>query len=265
MNPVLVGELGHHARGRTLAAAVGAVPGDPPADGVALALGKDAQQHPDQFARWVDWAREPGRVLVLMPPFGRGACDVPTQWEARRTDPLAGAEAALGRALARERQHELRGELLPMERVAGQVVTGGWRRHPTAGLVVITTLPLWSLLVLDHRAALRSWLEDLVAQAGAPRPATEAPVTAAFRPGPDDWTLLLHLCTGPFSDGGAALAALAGSPVLRVGGPAALVALDRIQAAGWAKDGALTEEGRAALQGSPYALHARELARTSHG
>lgn len=265
MTPVLLGELGHHARGRTLAAAVGAVPGEPPAHGVALALGKDAQQHPDQLARWVDWAKEPGRVLVLMPPFGRGACDVPTPWEARRADPLAGAEAELGRALARERQHELRGELVPMERVAGQVVTGAWRRHPTAGLLVITTLPLWSLLVLDHRAALRAWLEDLVAHAGAPRPATETPVTAAFQPGPDDWTLLLHLCTGPFSDGEAALAALARSQVFRVDGRAALVALDRVQAAGWAKGGALTEAGRAALAASPYALHARDLARMSHG
>lgn len=265
MTPVLLGELAHHARGRTLAAAVGAMPGEPPAHGVALALGKDAQQHKDQLAHWVDWAREPGRVLVLVPPFGRGACDAPVPWEARRVDPLASAAAELGRALARERQHELRGELVPMERVAGQVVTGAWRRHPTAGLVVVTTLPLWSLLVLDHRAALRAWLEDFVAQAGAPRGATEAPVLAAFQPEPDDWTLLLHLCTGPFSTDDAALAALAGSPVFRVDGRSARAALDRIQAAGWAKDGALTAEGGDALAASPYALHARALARMSHG
>jgi hypothetical protein len=265
MSAVLLGELGRHARGRTLAAAVGAVAGDPPAHGVALAFSKDAQQHLDHLAQWVDWAKEPGRVLVLMPPFERGACDVPTRWEARRTDPLAGAEVELGRALARERQHELRGDLVPMERVAGQVVTGAWRRHPAAGLVVITTLPLWSLLVLDHRAALRAWLEDLVAQAGAPRAATEAPVPEAFQPTPHDWTLLLHLCTGPFSDGDAALAALARSQVFRVDGRAAGTALDRLQATGWAKGGVLTEEGRAALAASPYAFHARDLARMSHG
>ncbi|MBL9106387.1 MAG: hypothetical protein JNL82_36025 [Myxococcales bacterium] len=265
MTTVLLGELGHHARGRTLVAAVDAASGDPPPHGVALAFGKDAQQHTDQLARWVDWAREPGCVLVLMPPFQRGSCDVPTPWEARRADPLAGGEGQLGRTLARERQYELRGDLVPIERVAGQVVTGAWRRHPTAGLVVITTLPLWSLLVLDHRAALRAWLEDLLVQAGVPRAVTEAPVPEAFQPSLDDWTLLLHLCTGPYVDGRAALAALANSDVFRVDGPTAAAALARVQSAGWAKGGALTNEGRQALVASPYALHARDLSRMSHG
>lgn len=265
MTPVLLGELAHHARGRTLAAATGAVPGELPAHGVALALGKDAQQRLEELGRWASWAKEPGRVLVLMPPFQRGTCELPTPWEARRADPLAGGEAELGRVLARERQHELRGELVPMERVAGQVVTAAWRRHPTAGLVVITALPLWSLLVLDHRAALCAWLADLLAQAGAPRSAADAAITEAFQPGPDDWSVSLHLCTGPFTDGQAALAALAASPLFRVDAGAAVAALARLHRAGWAAGGALTDAGRAALAASPYALHARDLARMSHG
>lgn len=265
MTTVLLGDLGHHARGKTLVAAVGACPGDLPPHGVALAFGKEAQQQPDRFRHWVDWAREPGRVLVLMPPFERGACEVPTAWEARRADPLAGGEGELGRVLARERRHELRGELVPLERAAGQVITGLWRRHPNAGLVVITALPLWSLLILDHRPVLGAWLDDLLAQAGSARSSGEPPVPDRFEPTAQDWTLLLHLCSGPFADGPDALDALAASTVFRLDAASAGAAMQRLTAAGWVEGGRLTDAGGQALAAGPYSLQARALTRMSHG
>jgi hypothetical protein len=264
-SPVLLGDLGGHARGKTLTAALGAVAGAPPSQGLALALGKEAQQHLDRFQEWVDWAREPGRVLVLIPPFQQTPCSVPTAWEARRSEPLAGGESELTRVLARDRQHELRGELVPWERVAGQVVTGVWRRHPAAGLVVVTALPLWSLLVLDHRAAIRAWLDALIGLAGAPRAADEASTQQACQPTRDDWVLLLHLCTGPYTDAPAALTALDQSSIFRLAAPSAEAAMARVQAAGWARGGELTDAGRELLAQGPYATQARALARLSHG
>lgn len=267
MSPTLLGELGAHARGKTLIAAVGAAAGDPPPCGAALAFGKEGQQVPAALDVWIAWAQEPGRVLVLLPPFQRGVCNVPTNWEARRADPLAGGETELGRVLARDRQHELRGELIPQERVGGQVVTGIWRRHPAAGLVVITALPLWSLPVLDHKKALQDWVADLIKQAGTPRqaPTDAGPRDSTFSPGPDDWTVLLHLCTGSFSDAPAALAALEQSNIHRIEGTRAARALERLAAAGLVDAGVLTAAGEGALRASPFAAHARALRRMHHG
>jgi hypothetical protein len=267
MSPTLLGELGGHARGKTLIAALGATAGDPPSSGVALAFGKEAQLSAPALDVWVTWAQEPGRVLVLMPPFQRGVCAVPTDWEARRAEPLAGGETELGRVLARDRQHELRGELIPQERVGGQVVTACWRRHPAAGLVVITALPLWSLIVLDHNKPLQDWVDEQVKQAGAPRrvASSPAPVSSPFSPGPDDWTLLLHLCTGPFPDPATALAALERSNVHSIEGPRATRALQRLIAAGLVEGGALNAAGEGALRASPFAAHARALRRMHHG
>lgn len=264
MKVVLLGELGAHARGKTLAAAIGAVAGALPQHGVAMAFGKDAQQKVDELGTWAEWAQQPGRVLMLLPPFQRGECGIPTTWEARRADAVAGGETELGRLLARERQHELRGDLMPAERVGGQVVTGSWRRHPTAGLFVVTALPIWSLLVLDHQPALRAWLDDFLRDAGTPREAAMPGPAADFRPAPHDWTVLLQLCAGPYEDGTAALTALAASRVFRIDAAEAAAALGRLQAAGWAQDGTITEAGRAALRAGPYRDHARAIERRRH-
>lgn len=263
MNVVLLGELGAHARGKTLGAVVGAAAGDLPAQGLALAFGKDAQQDVDLLTRWAEWAQTPGRALVLIPPFKREACAVPVSWEARRADALAGGETDLGRLLAQERQHELRGDLMPMERVGGQVVTGGWHRHPAAGLVVVTALPLWSLHVLDHAPTLRNWLADLLRDAGTPRADAPAPATD-YRPAPTDWTVLLHLCGGHFDGSSDALSALIASSVFAVESAEAQAALTRLEGAGWSSGGNITPAGREALRAGPYRDHARALERRRH-
>jgi hypothetical protein len=262
----LLGELAGHARGKTLIAALGAEGGDLPPHGVTLAFGKEAQRSPELLRAWVQWAQDPGRVLVLLPPFQQEVCQDPTRWEARHVDPLAGGETELGRVLARDRRHELRGELIPLERVGGQVVTAFWRRHPAAGMVVITALPLWSLLVLDHRRPLQDWVEDLVKLAGSPRQVATPPASGPtnFSPGPDDWTLLLHLCTGPFVDAEGALAALAGSSIHRLDHERASQAFGRCHIAGFVSGGSLTQAGEALLLAGPFSAHTRALRRMSH-
>lgn len=263
MKVVLLGELGTHARGKMLVASADAEVGELPPAGIALAFGKDAQCKPEQLSTWATWAQQPGRVLVLVPPFQRGACTTPTAWEALRTEPLAGGESELGGMLASERQHELRGDLVPVERVGGQVVTGGWRRHPAAGLFVVTALPLWSLRVLDHPAMLNEWLGQLLEEAGTAEVASPMG-TAAFEPGPQDWSVLLHLCTGPYANAAAALQALDRSALFAVPPTKARDAVQRLEEAGWVEGGALTAVGRAALQASPHAAYANALSRMHH-
>jgi hypothetical protein len=268
MNVTLLGELGGHARGKALAQALGASPGDLPVTGVALGFARQAQREGDALAAWLRWCEQPGRLLVLVPPFERGPTSVPTTWEARQLEPLAGGESELGKLLASERQHELRGELVPLERVGGRMITGGWRRHPAAGLFVVTALPLWSLAVLDHKATAGAWLSGLYAQAGKPRTEDLAPQTSAHRPGlepgPDDWAILLHLCSGPFESADAALLALARSSLFRLEPDHAREALARVCGAGFAAGGELTPPGEELLAASPYALQARTIRRMRH-
>ena len=263
----LGGSLGTHARGRTLAASFGATACDTlPVSGTLFVLGKEVQANSEKARAWVEWTAEPGRVLVAVPPFWRKPCDIPAPWEARRTEPLAGGETALGRLLARERRHEIRGQLLPLERTAGQVVTAGWRKHPAAGLVVITALPIWSLTALDHEPTCSSWLTELLDQAGTPVETAESgsdpPISAPQRiPTPDEWTFLLHLCTGPFDDDPDAVDALSTSPIQELASERAEVALRGLISLGLAEAGALTAAGERALHGGPYSAYADALRR----
>ncbi len=266
MTPHLAGGLAKHARGRTLTASFAAVACDQlPKSGAVFVLGKELQANDEQASAWLAWATAPGRVLVAVPPFGRQACELPTHWQVPRAEALAGGETALGKLLARERRHEVRGQFLPLERTAGQVVTAGWRKHPAAGLVVITTLPVWSLTALDHSAACETWLAELLDQAGTPvtpaaddesgtRPPERAPTQ-------DEWAVLLHLCTGPFDDDDSAMRELSRSTVHDLTKECAAEALHGLREQGLAEAGAPTAAGEQALLAGPYSAFARALRR----
>jgi hypothetical protein len=261
---VLFGELGSHARGKTLARVLGATAGPLPSAGVAFGFGRSFQERPDDAARCLAWVERPGRALVLLPPFTKEPCKTPVTWEARRTEPLAGGETAISRALAAERIFELRGNLVPVERTGGQVVTATWRSHPAAGVLVVTVLPLWSLRAIEHRDASRAWLEGIVQLAGVPLPEAAIPLDAALTPTPGEWTLLLHLCGGPYATRVEALEALAQSPTFMLERPLADAAWQRLQEAGLVAEGATTPRGDELLNKSSYAAYARTIRRMRH-
>jgi hypothetical protein len=266
----LIGDLAGHARGRTLVASFGAAPAEAlPAQGAAIVFGRQFQRSREDAESWVSWASSPGRLLLVVPPFGASESTLPVQWEARHSEALAGGETELGRILARERQHEIRGRLLPVERIAGEVVTAGWRKHPTAGLVVITALPIWSLTTLDHRSVCHAWLTDLLTQAGEARDAIPLPDDGGRiedrELSPEEWAVMLHLCTAEFASADAALQALSQSEIHRVDPAVAGGALTALSQLGFARGGTLTEEGRAALRQGPYSDFARMLWRQHAG
>ena len=263
----LGGGLADHARGRTLEATFRAVAAAPtlPAAGALFVLGKEFQAGGEDTVAWLEWARVPGRVLIVVPPFDRRPCETPAEWEARTTEPLAGGKTVLGKILARELRHEIRGQLLPLERGAGQVITAGWRKHPASGLVVITALPVWSLSALDHGAACTAWLADLIRQSGkAPDTVLgglDSPTKTQRAPSQDEWTLLLHLCTGPFPTEQTALDALAQSAIHRLPRESAVAAMKGLSELQLAESGALTDLGERTLLGGPYAAYAEALRR----
>jgi hypothetical protein len=261
----LLGELADHARGRNLTVSFGASPAESlPVHGVAIVFGKEFQRESTMATEWTTWTASPGRLLIVLPPFGRGTCGVPLEWEASWAEALAGGEPGLSQLVARERKYELRGRLNPIERIAGQMATAGWRRHPSAGLLVVTTLPLWSLSLLDKREICAFWLADLYGQAGSPQ-VEEAAVEQAKAELrellPNEWTVLLHLCTGPFESDRSALKALAESSIFRIEERNAAETLRELDNLGLASKGELTARGIELLRRGPYAVYADNLRR----
>ncbi len=126
----------------------------------------------------------------------------------------------------------------------------------------MTCLPLWSLTILDHREAIRNWLERIAGTAGDPIPPTEADEEARrFQPNRDHFALMLHLCERDFQGRDEALACLADSPVLAIPEDAACAHLAELETAGLATDGKLTDTGEAMLLASPYGVYATALRR----
>lgn len=261
---ILLGELGGHARGKTLARVLGAIAGRLPDAGVVFGFGRAFQDSVDHAAECLEWANRPGRALVLLPPFAKEPCKAPVAWEARRTEPLASGETPLARALAAERTFELRGNLVPMERAGTQVVTATWRRHPAAGVLIVTALPLWSLRAIEHQDECLAWVEAIVRLAGTPLPEVTSTPDEALVPTPAEWTLLLHLCGGGYASGADALDALARSPTFTLDRSLAQAAWTRLGDAGLVADGAITPRGDELLNKSSYSAYARTLRRMRH-
>ena len=90
----------------------------------------------------------------------------------------------------------------------------------------------------------------------------DSPTPAPGRfPTPDEWTFLLHLCTGPFDDDQAAVNALSTSPIQELASERAEVALRGLTSLGLAEAGALTAAGERALLGGPYSAYADAIRR----
>ena len=264
----LMGTLATHARGKVLMEAIDASAAHvlPPEYGLCIAFGSEFQEHDDESQReWVRWAEPAGRTLLLLPPFKMVETTIPVPWRMYRPQNVEAETDRLAKLLASEVRYELTGTVQIATDIGGQwkgggINTGYYRKHPHAGLFAMTCLPLWSLMVLDHRAVLHTWLQALHGLAGEPAPQHGTDEQSpALRLSKDHFAMLLHLCERVFGSADEAVAALADSPVLTMPAVAARQCLQQLEAAALTVDGTLTEPGRAILFDSPYAAYAEAL------
>ena len=265
----LIGTLASHARGKVLTGVTEAIAANtlPDEHGLCLAFGSDFQDANETLQEeWTAWAEPAGRTLLLIPPFKLDESKIPVSWRVYRPQKVDATGAdQLARLLANEVRFELSGPLQVASEVGGQWKNGGlhtayFRRHPHSGLFAMTCLPLWSLTVLDHRDAIRNWLNAIGSVAGEPAPLVEAEQESKeFRPSRDHFALLLHLCERDYESRDEALARLADSLVLSIPDDAARLRLEELEAAGLALNGKLTEAGQATLLASPYAVYAAAM------
>ncbi len=265
----LIGKLAGHPRGRSLITSLGAVPrgSNPDGDGICLSFASELQDVGiDQQKSLVAWAHEPCRTLLLLPPLKLDEFKVPVSWRVINAGTIDSSKnKGLSKLLSAEIKYELITEMQPAKLIDGEWSGGGintayFRKHPNSGVFAVTTLPLWSLTTLDHKQQLFDWLQQLHSLAGLPIEQEEMPdATQDLKLTPDHFALMLHLVSGRWKNRQSALRSLQDSVVLSLPESRALICMEDLENNWLADQGKLTEQGKFALQASPYKAYASTL------
>lgn len=227
-------------------------------------FGSDFQGYDIEIQKvWTNWSQVPGRALLLIPPIKIGACAEPVKWEVTSKASVDAKDSSeLLQALASEVRHEVRGKLQTATQLGGAwgdyaVNTAFYRKHPNAGVFVVTCLPLWSLSVLDYKDAIRQWLSDLYGMAGSPTQTVED--IGTFKPTMGHYAIMLHLLSGHFLDRATAIGGLNSSDIFSLDPAEAENIISEMEEHGLVREAKLTSNGRDILLRSPYAPYAIEF------
>jgi hypothetical protein len=261
---VLHGTLASHRRGRVLQEALAAEAASvlPEGRAVVMAFGESFQgADRAEQARLVEWTRASGHVLLLLPPFAPGVCEVPVTWRAERLQGAARGGEGLASLLSTEVTYRIDGKLqtLPMPGAMWSdlsVCLGINRLHPAAGLFAVTSLPLWSLTALDAADEVARWLDALSAFAGESRPSAPALKRSLT---PDHFGMLVFLMSRSFMDEGEALAALQSSSIFRLHPARSRQLLTELRDLGHVDGATPTTEAAELVMKSPYACYVSAL------
>ncbi len=187
MKVYLEAALAGQRRGRFLQGLLAAATCDNlPSSGCLLMLGEDFQQHPQETL--LAWAKQPERVLLLLPPYQEGMLSDTLDWQISfSSQPPSALNGLLPSLLAAETLFTLQGKQggfnpeLGHEWADHAINTRYWKTHSNSGMLAATVLPLWSISLLDKAEELQDWLSGLMQLAGK---AATAPDTPAEQPAP---------------------------------------------------------------------------------
>jgi hypothetical protein len=263
--PVLLHRsLASHRRGRILQEVVAAVPstGLPDGGAIMLEFGEAFQAaERAERAQLIGWTKSPGHLLLLVPPFGPAACEVPVMWQGERREGGPRGGQGLAEVLAPEVGYRLTGHL-QTPAIPGttwsdlSVSVGVYRLHPAAGLFAVTMLPLWSLTVLDVASELESWLGSLVQLAGESR-MPQAPEVVPLSA--DHYGFLVYLLSRSFSDEEQAVDGLRSSLIFRISPERGRSLLKDLQGRGLVDGAVPTIAAEELVMQSPYAHYVSAL------
>jgi hypothetical protein len=270
VNLYLTPELQAHRRGRFLASLLAITPSSEqvlPEAGFVLMIGEQLQASPELQAECISWARRPGCTLLLLPPYKEGRIFPYLDWVIDLISlPLANAQSeSLESILAGELSHRLQG----MDGTCTTAASMGdlachiryWKAYANSGLIAATTLPLWSISLLDHADKVSAFLAELDKHTGTPSATTpkDEPQEEDLRP--HDVSVLV--CCYGFD-----LATLEGLserlhgymvPFLNLASFDLPETFNRLRRRGFLDDKGLTETGLALLRASKYWTFAENL------
>lgn len=270
MSFYLSAALASNRKGRFLQTVVGAKPletewlSSPPDSGLVLLQAEELIDKEVLQSVYL-WAMQPGcATLLINPQIGSltelGSLPTPLDWIVTPAT-LSTEEAGLTEVLADETSQAIAGFTGSADRelhMAGDLAhTRYVRKHSNSGLFALSTMPLWSLSLLDHDDILISWLNWFVDHAGAAVPPTEkTEVLAHYSPDKHDLVVLLLLYAGNGKD----LIELTNNDAFKlmfdVNSLDVLKRCEVLQEYGYINEASLTEVGEASLQASKYWAYA---------
>lgn len=182
----LLGTLAIHRRGRLLiqlldAAAIDLQSDGLPESGICLLFGKEYQQADIEIqGMWQQWCKGPGRTLLLIPPYTDGPVqkiEGGVDWSLGFCgDGIKGLKGTIAELVAGEVVFCLQRKQAVFDYDAGHQ----WqdysfntlfnKKHSGAGLFAATTLPIWSISLMDFQEKLQHFLEMLHDHAGTAMP-----------------------------------------------------------------------------------------------
>lgn len=202
MKRYLSPELQAHRRGRFLASLLTteSLPNRSlPEAGLVLMTGEQFQEAVDHQMEYVAWARQPGRILLLLPPYQEGRIVSTLDWvcEFASTQPVASDPTSVAHLTAQEVIYRLQGVDGSSDAESGQLWadhsshTRYWKAHSNSGVIAATVLPLWSISLLDHASLVIVFLEALGRHSGKTSPTRPSADRPQERLQPEDITVMV--------------------------------------------------------------------------
>ena len=267
-------DLHAHRRGRFLSSILDVEPlpeGRLPDNGFLLMGGEPFQDAGDQQQDYLAWARQPGRALLLLPPYKEGRLFTALDWEIgfASGQQMAADPDSLAHVVEQEVMFRLEGNDGSSDKAAGHLWadhsshTRYWKAYANSGLVAATTLPLWSISLMNHANLVLAFLGWLNGQTGKVSAAKSTTVERDIKPVlmPQDNTIMV-CCYGLAVTSAVQMSEAirqCATPFLNVAEFNLPESFNRLKAQGFLGETGLTAEGLAYLQASNYWAFAEHL------
>ncbi len=229
--------------------------------------GEQLQELQELQAEGIAWGRQPGCTLLLLPPYKEGSIFSSLDWVIKLTSqPMAcSTQASLEMILAGELSHQLQGsdgDCISDSSLNNLTChTRYWKAHSNSGLIAVTTLPIWSISLLDHADKVLAFLSELDKYTGKTSAtlAREEPQTEPLHP--EDITVLVCCYGFDLSTADSLSERLRGYavPLLNLACFDLPESIHRLRCEGLIYDMGLTETGLAFLRASKYWPFAENL------
>ena len=271
----LTGLLANHRRSRILVQLLGAeLAGNRnalPEKGICLMFGQEYQQAKEaQQKTWQAWCKYPGRTLLLIPPFQAGEVGEGVDWALSFTgDNLKAGKGSVAQMVAKEVTFSLKSEFPVFDRsldhqwmdYSFNTLFNKW--HSGTGLFCATTLPLWSISLMDAGAELKKWLEQLHDHAGKPSESiemlTEKDDLEVLEPKDYSVMACIYAWHTPTPKALTQTLSCQAVPLFSFDFDWLTTSYNRLEGAGSLQSGTLTTLGVKQLQGCPWWGHARRM------
>jgi len=264
-------DLYDHRRGRFLASILDIQPlpaNSLPDFGFVLMAGEAFQESINMQETCLSWTRQPGRCLLLLPPFKVGRLTDGLDWTIGFTSgpQIAPDNNPLVQLISQEVMYQLDGNDGSSDSGAGHY----WNDHSphtryrkafaNSGLIAVTVLPLWSISLMEHAdqvLSFLSWFSKQIGKVSSSKVAEEVkPVLM-----PKDNTVLVCCYGMNISSASQLTEALKeyAVPFLDFGGFDLAESFDRLRTLGFLDKNTLSVNGLVHLKSSPYWVFAEHL------